>query len=310
METTLTGVIKPTAPYDFELTAGQPNYSRDQEFKTEDYVDGSYIRLLDLGDKTALARVESTGSVEDPELTIALTGDDLSDADAERAGRQISWLLGCDQDLRPFYDAAGDDPVLSEVVEQFYGYHNTRTASVFEALVQAVMGQQIATAVARIVRNLLIQNYGVRASIEGREWYAFPRANALATAEVADLRQLKLSVRKSEYIQGIAQAALESPDGFEGMHDLPDEEVITRMVALRGVGQWTAQWVLVRALARPDGFPIGDLALRRTVAGLYFDGAEISDDELLEFSHRWSPWRSYATAYLFAALRAGRVAGS
>ena len=82
------------------------------------------------------------------------------------------------------------------------------------------------------------------------------------------------------------------------------------MVALRGVGQWTAQWVLVRALARPDGFPIGDLALRRTVAGLYFDGAEITDDELLEFSQRWSPWRSYATAYLFAALRAGRVAGS
>ena len=310
METTLTGVIKPTAPYDFELTAGQPNYSRDQEFKTEDYIDGSYIRLLDLGDKVALARVKSTGSVDDPELTVALTGDALSDGDAERAGRQISWLLGCDQDLRPFYLASGDDPVLSEVVEQFYGYHNTRTASVFEALVQAVMGQQIATAVARIVRNLLIQNYGVRASIEGREWYAFPRANALATAEVADLRQLKLSVRKSEYIRGIAQAALESPDGFEEMHDLPDEEVITRMVALRGVGQWTAQWVLVRALARPDGFPIGDLALRRTVAGLYFDGAEINDDELLEFSQRWSPWRSYATAYLFAALRAGRVAGS
>ena len=310
MESTLTRVIKPAAPYDFELTAGQPNYSRDQEFKTEDYIDGSYIRLLDLGDKAALARVESTGSVDDPELTIALTGNDLSDGDAERAGRQISWLLGCDQNLRPFYDAVGDDPVLSEVVEQFYGYHNTRTASVFEALVQAVMGQQIATAVARIVRNLLIQNYGVRASIEGREWYAFPRADALATAEVADIRQLKLSVRKSEYIRGIAQAALESPDGFEGMHDLPDEEVINRMVALRGVGQWTAQWVLVRALARPDGFPIGDLALRRTVAGLYFDGAEINDAELLEFSYRWSPWRSYATAYLFAALRAGRVAGS
>ena len=310
METTLTRVIKPTAPYDFELTAGQPNYSRDQEFKTEDYIDGSYIRLLDLGDKAALAKVKSTGSVDDPELTIALTGDNLSDGDAERAGRQISWLLGCDQNLRPFYDAVGDDAVLAEVVEQFYGYHNTRTASVFEALVQAVMGQQIATAVARIVRNLLIQNYGVRASIEGREWYAFPRADALATAEVADLRQLKLSVRKSEYIRGIAQAALESPDGFEGMHDLPDEEVVKRMVALRGVGQWTAQWVLVRALARPDGFPIGDLALRRTVASLYFGGAEINDAELLEFSERWTPWRSYATAYLFAALRAGRVAGS
>ncbi len=310
MQTTLTRVIKPTAPYDFELTAGQPNYSRDQEFKTEDYVDGSYMRLLDLGEKVALASVSSEGTADDPELTVALNGEDLTDDDADKATKQISWLLGCDQDLNPFYDSVANDPVLAEVVEQFYGYHNTRTASVFEALVQAVMGQQIATAVARIVRNLLIQNYGVRDTIDGREWYAFPRANALATAEVDDLRQLKLSVRKSEYIRGIAQAALESPDGFEGMHDLPDEEVITRMVALRGVGQWTAQWVLVRALARPDGFPIGDLALRRTVAGLYFDGAEINDAELLDFSQRWTPWRSYATAYLFAALRAGRVAGS
>ena len=310
METTLTRVITPVAPYDFELTAGQPNYSREQEFKTEEYVDGAYLRLLDLGDKAALATVESTGSVDDPELTVALTGDGLTDDDAERAGKQISWLLGCDQDLRPFYDSVADDPILVDVVGQFYGYHNTRTASVFEALVQAIMGQQIATAVARIVRNLLIQNYGVRATVGDREWYAFPRPDTLAKAEVSDLRQLKLSMRKSEYIQGIARAALESSDGFEGMHDLPDDEVVQGMVALRGVGQWTAQWVLVRALARPDGFPIGDLALRRTVASLYFDGAEINDAELLEFSQRWSPWRSYATAYLFAALRAGRVAGS
>ena len=310
METTLETTIAPVAPYDFVLTAGQPNYSREQQFKTEDYVDGAYIRLLDLGEKVALASVRSVGSVDEPELAVTLTGDDLTEEDAGRGATQLSWLLGCNQDLRPFYDAVGGDPILADVVREFYGYHNTRTASVFEALVQAVMGQQIATAVARIVRNLMIEHYGVRANIAGREWYAFPRAEALATAEVADLRQLKLSVRKSEYIQGIARAALESPDGFEGMHELPDGEVIQRMVALRGVGQWTAQWVLVRALARPDGFPIGDLALRRTVAGLYFDGAEITDQELLAFSERWTPWRSYATAYLFAALRAGRVAGS
>ncbi len=310
MATTLTRAIAPVAPYDFELTAGQPNYSRDQEFKTEEYIDGRYVRLLDLGDKVVLSQVTAMGSTERPELAVELTGNELTDRDAERAVRQIGWLLGCDQDLRPFYDAVSADPTLAEVVEQFYGYHNTRTATVFEALVQAIMGQQIATSVARVVRNLLIQNYGVREVINGRQWYAFPRADALASAEVSDLRQLKLSVRKSEYIRGIAQAALESADGFEGMHSLPDEEVITRMVALRGVGQWTAQWVLVRALDRSDGFPIGDLALRRTVSSLYFGGAEITDGQLLEFSHRWSPWRSYATSYLFAALRSGRVAGS
>ncbi len=310
METTLVTTVRPVPPYDFELTAGQPNYSREQQFKTEEYVDDRYIRLLDLGETVALAKVHSVGSVDHPELSVELTGDDLTDADADRAGRQIKWLLGCDQDLRPFYDAVTGDTVLSDVVNDFYGYHNTRTASVYEALVQAVLGQQIATNVSRIIRSLLVENYGVRATIADREWYAFPRAESLAVAEVDDLRQLKLSYRKAEYIQGIARSAVDSGDNLDGVHDLEDDEVVERMVAMRGVGQWTAQWVLVRALARPDGFPIGDLALRRTVSSLYFGGEEIDDRQLLEFSERWSPWRSYATSYLFAALRTGRIAGS
>ena len=310
METTLLTTVRPVPPYDFELTAGQPNYSREQQFKTEEYVDGCYVRLLDLGDTVALANVRSIGDVDQPELSVELTGNDLTGADADRAAQQITWLLGCDQNLRPFYDAVVGDTVLADVVNDFYGYHNTRTATVYEALVQAVLGQQIATNVARIIRSLLVENYGVRATIAGREWYAFPRAESLAIAEVADLRQLKLSYRKAEYIQGIARTALDSGDNLDGMHDLEDGEVVKRMVAMRGVGQWTAQWVLVRALARPDGFPVGDLALRRTVSSLYFDGKEIDDAQLLTFSERWSPWRSYATSYLFAALRSGRIAGS
>ncbi len=310
MESTLVTAVRPIPPYDFELTSGQPNYSREQQFKTEEYVDGCYIRLLDLGETVALANVRSVGTVDEPELSLELTGEDLTDADVAQAAEQITWLLGCDQDLSPFYDAVSQDPVLADVVGDFYGYHNTRTASVYEALVQAVMGQQIATNVARIIRSLLVENYGVRATIADREWYAFPRAESLATAEVDDLRQLKLSYRKAEYIQGIARGAVDSGDNFGSMHDLADAEVVKSMVAIRGVGQWTAQWVLVRALARPDGFPVGDLALRRTVSGLYFDGKEIDDAQLLDFSERWSPWRSYATSYLFAALRSGRIAGS
>ena len=310
METTLVTTVRPVPPYDFELTAGQPNYSREQQFKTEEYVDDRYIRLLDLGNTVALAKVNSVGAVDQPELSVELTGDDLTQADADRAAQQITWLLGCDQDLRPFYDAVTGDAVLSDVVNDFYGYHNTRSASVYEALVQAVLGQQIATNVARIIRSLLVENYGVHATIADREWHAFPRSESLATAEVDDLRQLKLSYRKAEYIQGIARTALDSGDNLDSMHALNDDEVVKRMVAMRGVGNWTAQWVLVRALARPDGFPIGDLALRRTVSSLYFGGQEIDDTQLLEFSERWSPWRSYATSYLFAALRTGRIAGS
>ena len=71
------------------------------------------------------------------------------------------------------------------------------------------------------------------------------------------------------------------------------------------MGQWTAQWVLIRSLGRPDALPLGDLALRRAVSKLYFGGDEINDSQLEEFSRRWSPWRTYATVYLFTALRQG-----
>ena len=255
MESTLVTAVRPLPPYDFELTAGQPNYSREQQFKTEEYVEGCYIRLLDLGDKVALARISSVGTVDQPELSVELTGDNLTDADADRAAQQVTWLLGCDQDLRPFYDAVSGDSVLADVVNDFYGYHNTRTASVYEALVQAVLGQQIATNVSRIIRSLLVENYGVRATIVDREWYAFPRAESLATTEVDDLRQLKLSYRKAEYIQGIARAALDSGDNLDGMHDLEDGEVVKRMVAMRGVGQWTAQWVSGTRFGSPRRVP-------------------------------------------------------
>jgi len=175
----------------------------------------------------------------------------------------------------------------------------------FEALVLAIMGQQIATNVARIIRTLFIETYGPSQAFDGRTYYAFPRPETLVAATVEELRGLKLSWRKGEYIRGIADAAVEGALGPEQLAGLSDEQVAQRLTELRGVGQWTAQWVLIRSLGRPDALPLGDLALRRAVSKLYFGGDEINDDQLEEFSRRWSPWRTYATVYLFTALRQG-----
>ena len=120
-----------------------------------------------------------------------------------------------------------------------------------------------------------------------------------------ELRTLKLTQRKSEYIHGIAVAALQ-PEWAE-LTELPDEELVSRLVQIRGIGRWTAQWALVRGLARPDALPLGDLALRRGVSRLLRDGEPVTDAEVEQLAERWRPWRSYATAYLFAAMRSGMV---
>ena len=88
---------------------------------------------------------------------------------------------------------------------------------------------------------------------------------------------------------------------------LPDNEFVSRLVRMRGVGAWTAQWALVRGLARPDALPLGDLALRRGVSRLLREGEPVTDAEVEQVAERWRPWRSYATAYLFAAMRSGMI---
>jgi DNA-3-methyladenine glycosylase II len=300
----ITTTIKPVSPFDFDLTAGYHTYFRGR-YGTDSLDGGIYRRLLDLGDRLALVSVRSTGSIADPELSVEVQGEDLSPRDVANASKQVMWVLGGEQDLAPFYAQAEADPALSNIVNHCNGLHLPHTATVFEALVLAILGQQIATAVARIVRTLLIETYGPSQTFEGAVHHAFPRPESLYTASVADLRQLKLSQRKAEYVRGIATAALDGSGWLEGLRDSSDEEVVRRVTELRGVGHWTAQWVLVRGLGRPDAFPSGDLALQRAISHLYFGGEKLSAGQIEEFSRRWSPFRTYATVYLFTTLRAG-----
>ena len=293
--------LHPVAPFDFGLTADNQSYFR----KDGDDSAGLYQRLLDLGDKLALATVRSEGSVEAPRLAMELESDSLTPPEVEAAQKQMELLLGADQDLTPFYTAAATDPVMARLVQTFYGMHQSRAVSVFEAIAQAILGQQLAASVARVIRTLLIETYGPSRTFHGQQHYAFPRPEAIATATVDDLRKLKLSQRKAEYLQGIARTELDTSGGLDTLQQLSDAELVKEVTALRGVGKWTAQWVLVRALGRADAFPIGDLALRRIVSQLYFGGEPLTDGQLEEFSMRWSPHRSNATAYLFAALRSG-----
>ena len=305
--------IEPVAPFDFDLTAGYHTYFQGR-YGSDSLIDGVYRRLLDLDGKLVLASVRSVGSVQAPELVVELQSDRLSSGDVELAAERVAWLLGTGQDLAPFYRAAQADAPLSAIVKQFHGLHLPHTASVYEAMVLAILGQQIATNVARIIRTLIIETHGPSQAFDGQDFYAFPRPETLGALSVDQLREMKLSQRKAEYVKGISRAALDfsagvspdfSPDGFESLHRMSDEEVVRKTVELRGVGVWTAQWVLIRALGRPDALPLGDLALRRVVSRVYFGGTEINDAQLDEFAQRWSPWRAYATVYLFTAMRSG-----
>ena len=301
----VTFTIEPKAPYDLGLTAPEQPFFRGEGSEEHNTTEDGYRRLLDLGDKAALAVVRPRGGVDDPTLEVELRGGGLTEGDAAATAEQLEWVLGSGQDVRPFYDGTRDDAVMREITGRFYGMHLTHSLTVFESLVLAILGQQIAAAVARVVRRLVVETYGMSETFDGVKYFAFPRPEAIQATKVEELRGLKLSQRKAEYVKGIAAAAVDSSGWLERLRELPGDEAVERLTELRGVGKWSAHWVLTRALGHPDAFPSGDLALQRAVSNLYFGGEKQGEQEIEEFSQRWHPFRAYATGYLFAALRAG-----
>ncbi len=298
--------LTPKPPYSFELTAGYLTYFQGR-YGADRFEDGAFSRLLEIDGKLALLRVSSSGTVDAPRLELSIAGDGLDEATVAESRRQAEWMLGVEQDVSAFYEMAGEDAHLEPVIRLMRGLHIPRTATTYEALILAILGQQISIHVARMLRTLLIETYGRSMEHAGATYCAFPAPEALCAAGVDGLRKIKFSGRKSEYIVDIASKVASGELDLDGLRGRSGEEIVERLTALRGIGPWTANWLMIRSLGNTDGFPDGDLALQRTLGLLANGGRRMSAEEALAYSQRWSPYRSYAVTYLFAGVRSGRL---
>lgn len=298
-----TKVIPAPQPFDFALTAAhQTNYRG--KAGSDLLVDGVYYRALWLdGEPLGVAAHPVADGIE-----VSLPDGGPAQA-LDAAAEWVAWLLGLDVPMDGFYEMLANDPVLSDAVGELRGLRHTRTETVWEALVHAVVGQQVSGVVARVIRDGIVTEYGAEVSVDGHAVHAFPRPQTLLEAGHDALRALKLSARKAEYVLGIAEMALRGGLDHAALEPLSDEEAIDLLSGIRGVGRWTAQWTLMRALGRVDALPAGDLALQRVVGEWYFDGKRLTEQELEDFAERrWKPWRGLAVTYLFSRIRQDRVA--
>ena len=294
--------LTPTPPYNFRLSM-EHMASFGTGARANIFQNGVYHRLLNLNDNLILTQTRSTGTIDNPSLQATIHADEIPDQTLNAVRDTLTRILGIHTPLAEFYAAANHDPVLAPIVKQLYGLKISQTPTVFEAFVQSIFSQQIATNVARIIGSLLLQNYGQTLTHEGRAYHAFPTPTAILADGIPGLRAIKLSTRKAEYILDVAAAIADGSLDLEGLRHLPDDEATKRLLALRGVGPWTTHWLLLRALGRLDAFPSGDLALRRVVSRLYLNGQTLTVPQLEQYSQQWRPYRSLHTTYLFAALR-------
>jgi DNA-3-methyladenine glycosylase II len=199
-------------------------------------------------------------------------------------------LLGAEFDLEAFYAWARADPVLRRLTKALAGFRPPLAPDPFESLVGSITAQQVSMFAAVAIRNRLIERFGRRAG----QAYAFPTARRLARATEDELFALGFSRRKAEYVLGLARERID----WDELAQLPDEEVKARLVAVRGLGEWTATWFLARHLARPQAWPVGDLAVDKAVRAYYPDSGDPR-----AFGERFAPFQNLSAHYLLTGSR-------
>jgi DNA-3-methyladenine glycosylase II len=239
--------------------------------------------------------------------------------------RILERALGARSDIRGFERRFSADRLLGPAIRRFRGLRVAGAPSVWEALVGAVLAQQINLAFAASIRRELVLAFGRRARVEtgsapgppsprpspggrGGVWYDFPTPARIASAGARGLKGFRLSRAKRDTLLRLARAFEDGRLDEAKLEEMTDEEVVERLTSIRGVGLWTAEVALLRGLARPDAFPAGDLSIVKYLAvGLLGRTARATEREMRELSESWRPYRSLVLIYLYAALAERRA---
>jgi DNA-3-methyladenine glycosylase II len=199
---------------------------------------------------------------------VAVAGQQISAAVRAAVTTALERLLGLRIDLAEFYQFAAHDRRLGQLAQHFQGMKPPRFATVFESVVNAMACQQLTLTLGVHLLNRLAVACGTAFDEGNDNPHAFPRPEILARLSRTDLRQLGFSHQKGRAITELAQSVAEGRIDLEALSALPDDEAVLRLLELRGVGRWTAEYVLLRGLGRTHIFPGDDVGARNNLQRL------------------------------------------
>jgi len=190
------------------------------------------------------------------------------------------------------------DPVLDALIDAVGGGgalgdgRDGRPDDHYGALVRAIVGQQLSTKAARTIYGRLTDRFGGRT----------PTPAEIIADDPEELRSVGLSRAKASYLRSLAEHVVSGELELERLDAMPDEEVAAELVAVKGLGQWTADMFLMFHLLRPDVLPVGDLGIRRAVERAYGLPGLPDPAQLTEIAEPWRPHRTLACRYLWRSL--------
>jgi 3-methyladenine DNA glycosylase/8-oxoguanine DNA glycosylase len=204
-------------------------------------------------------------------------------------------------DVDAFQRLAAGDEILGPLVARQPHIRLPQLADRFEALIRAILGQQVSVAAAATMTERVVRLLAVPATeLDGEPFLAFPTPDALAATRPDALRGIGLTRAKTESVLAAASAAATTLE-LDALPGLAPEEADARLVGVRGIGPWTAAYLRMRAFGDRDAFPASDLGIIKAMRA--FGITRPAD--VLARAEAWRPWRAYAALHLWESLRAG-----
>jgi DNA-3-methyladenine glycosylase II len=292
--------IKAKAPYDFDLSS-RIFSSGDKNIKK--YANNHFWQALAINQKTMLLYVESVGEVESPELEVSVgSKEELSPDILNAVPPMIHKVFNLGLDLNPFYEAIKSDNTMVKITRKLYGLKNPSTPTLFEAITDSILQQQISLKAAHSIGNRLIKQFGHCIYSYGQKYYSYPSPEDLAYLDPEKLRKCGLSFQKAEYIRDLSLNIINQDVDLTSIQNMSTtQEMVEELTKIRGVGVWTAELALLRGLCRLDAIPADDIGLQRIMAHFYRDDEKISAEEVREIASSWGKWRGLAGYYLIVA---------
>ncbi|NOW96063.1 DNA-3-methyladenine glycosylase [Mucilaginibacter sp. SG564] len=244
--------------------------------------------------------VPFTVSESDEYILIELNTEDLEVAPFIQSFVE-DWL-DLKRDLMPFYKILSQHPELSYMTEEFKGLRLIGNPETFETLIWSIISQQINMTFAFKLKRALIQTYGGSIDYDGKKLMLFPPAEMLQNLTIENLQALQFSRQKSIYIINAATAFASGELSKSILLAVSSQERVQKLTALKGVGLWTANAVIMQSLNDPTGLPLGDVGLLRALENHKLINGRADMNGVNAVFDRFNGWQAYLVNYLWRSL--------
>jgi DNA-3-methyladenine glycosylase II len=291
--------ITPVPPFRLDLTVWA---LRRRPENTVDRWDGrTYRRVLMIDGKAIQVEVLQISGRDNPQLEVDLIGSRLSPQQEKSARLSLERMLGVHEDLEPFYRLAAGDRKLQPLVEEFRGLKPPRFPTIFEAVANGIACQQLSLLVGILLLSRLAAEIGVVAASAKDVQYAFPGPTDFSSETIDSLKTLGFSANKSRALLEASSAIRDHRLLLESLGRLDNHGALEELLKLRGVGRWTAEYVLLRGLGRLDIFPGDDVGARKKLAQFFGKKKPLDYDGVRRAVADWQPYSGLVYFHLLLA---------